>query len=299
MNLTPLQNRAVKEIVYYVRQNQMQSGQHLPELEVSKVLNISRTPIKFALQYLTSKGMFIHDKNRGFFLAASNDHYAEIANEIDLSTDDPLYVEIARRRLKRELPDKFTETDLIRLLGTSRNNLKTVLIRIQQEGWIEQCAGQGWQFLPIIDSAQAYEESYMYRAIIEPAGILMPTFMIDYEALELCKKKQLDIINGHYLTMTPSELFESNAQFHELLAEFSGNRFHYQNIKRINQLRRLVEYHQAMDRKPRKGQAEEHLEIIQNLEKGDRLKAADLLRQHLEQARRVKSIEKIFETEKS
>ena len=94
--------------------------------------------------------------------------------------------------------------------------------------------------------------------------------------------------------MTPSELFENNAQFHEMLAEFSGNRFHYQNIKRINQLRRLVEYHQVIDRHPRKAQAEEHLQIIQYLEKGDRLKAADILRQHLEQARRVKINEKNF-----
>lgn len=238
--------------------------------------------------------MFIHDKNRGFFLAESDNYYADIANEIDKSVDDPLYIEIARRRLRKELPDKFTETDFIRLFNTSRSTLKNVLIRIQQEGWIEQCAGQGWCFLPLIDSVQAYEESYAYRAITEPAGILMPTFMIDYEVLELCKQKQLFIIDGNYLTMTPSELFENNAQFHEMLAEFSGNRFHYQNIKRINQLRRLVEYHQVVDRHPRKAQAEEHLQIIQYLEKGDRLKAADILRQHLEQARRVKINEKNF-----
>ncbi|HBU89146.1 MAG TPA: transcriptional regulator, partial [Acinetobacter sp.] len=48
------------------------------------------------------------------------------------------------------------------------------------------------------------------------------------------------------------------------------------------------------DRHPRKAQAEEHLQIIQYLEKGDRLKAADILRQHLEQARRVKINEKNF-----
>lgn len=297
MKLTPLQNRAVKEIVYYVRQNQMQSGQHLTELELSNALNISRTPIKFALKYLAAKGMLVHDKNRGFFLAPSDNNYVTIAKEIDKVPEDPLYTEIAKKRLKNELPNKFTETDFIRLFKTSRNTLKNVLIRIQQEGWIEACAGQGWQFLPIIDSVQAYEESYIYRAIMEPAGILMPTFMIDYDALERCKQKQLFIIDGNYLTMTPSELFENNAEFHELLAEFSGNRFHYQNIKRINQLRRLVEYHQANDRLPRKGQAEEHLQIINYLEKGDRLKAADLLRQHLEQARRSKTIEKLFENQ--
>jgi len=69
-------------------------------------------------------------------------------------------------------------------------------------------------------------------------------------------------------TMTPIELFESNSRFHETLAKWSNNRFILQSIKRVNQLRRLVEYQQAStNRKPRQTQAHEHLEILDALSK--------------------------------
>jgi len=52
--------------------------------------------------------------------------------------------------------------------------------------------------------------------------------------------------------MTAIELFESNSLFHETLAKWSGNRFIVQSVRRLDQLRRLVEYRQARSRKPRR-----------------------------------------------
>jgi DNA-binding GntR family transcriptional regulator len=45
---------------------------------------------------------------------------------------------------------------------------------------------------------------------------------------------------------------------------------------------------QAENRLPRKGQAEEHLAILEALTKGDFLRAATLMRDHLEGAKRQK-----------
>ncbi|WXF88072.1 GntR family transcriptional regulator [Pseudomonas syringae pv. atrofaciens] len=210
-------------------------------------------------------------------------------------TDDPLYLKFAELRLSRQLPELFTEIEFMRQFDVSRAALRAVLSRIQQEGWVEQRAGQGWRLLPMIDSVEAYEESYSFRATIEPSGILSPTFQIDRETLAACRRQQEFIANGGYLTMTPQELFEANSQFHETLAASSGNRFLQQTVRRLDQLRRLVEYRQASARTPRKGQAEEHLAILDCLERGDRLAAADQMRRHLEQARRHKVDPALFE----
>ncbi len=295
MNLTPLQARVARDIVAYVREEQLAAGHHVSELGLAKALKTSRTPIKIALNYLAERGMLSQDRNRGFFLAKPYDDLADIAQDLSVSIDDPIYQQIAVMRLNGQIPEQFAETDLMRLFNISRYMLRGVLMRIQQEGWIEQRAGQGWQFLPMIDSVEAYEESYSFRAIIEPAGLLAPTFMVDTEALARCKKQQQFIADGGYLTMTPQELFESNAQFHETLASFSGNRFHVQTVRRLDQLRRLVEYRQASKRAPRREQAVEHLAILACLEKGDRLAAADHMRKHLEQARRHKVAAELFE----
>ena len=66
MNLTPLQARVARDIVAYVRQEQLAAGHHVSELGLAKALKTSRTPIKIALNYLAERGMLSQDRNRGF-----------------------------------------------------------------------------------------------------------------------------------------------------------------------------------------------------------------------------------------
>jgi len=97
------------------------------------------------------------------------------------------------------------------------------------------------------------------------------------------------------MTMTPRELFEANSDFHETLAACSGNRFLLQTVRRLNQLRRLVEYRQAQEkRSQRRHHAEEHLEILELLLAGERPAAADKLRLHLERATSDKGQSEFF-----
>ncbi|MCV4286698.1 GntR family transcriptional regulator [Pseudomonas capsici] len=295
MPLSPLQARIARDIVSHVRRERFAVGHHLVESQLATTLNVSRTPVKFAMGHLVEKGMLTYEQNRGYFLARSSDDLVDLASEIMESSDDPLYLKFAELRLRRQLPELFTEIEFMRQFDVSRAALRAVLSRIQQEGWIEQRTGQGWRFLPMIDSVEAYEESYSFRATVEPSGLLSPTFQIDREALVTCRKQQEFIANGGYLTMTPQELFEANSLFHETLAACSGNRFLHQTVRRLDQLRRLVEYRQASTRAPRQGQAQEHLAILECLERGDRLAAADQMRKHLEQARRKKVDPTLFE----
>ena len=140
----------------------------------------------------------------------------------------------------------------------------------------------------MIDSAEAYEESYVFRTALEPTGLLASGFIADPAELSAVRRQQELIANTGWKTMTPIELFESNSQFHETLAKWSGNRFILQAVRRTDQLRRLVEYRQARSREPRQTQAKEHLEILDAIAAHDALKAASLMRAHLEGARRGK-----------
>jgi len=119
-------------------------------------------------------------------------------------------------------------------------------------------------------------------------GLLASGFIADPAELSAVRRQQELIANTGWKTMTPIELFESNSQFHETLAKWSGNRFILQAVRRTDQLRRLVEYRQARSREPRQTQAKEHLEILDAIAAHDALKAASLMRAHLEGARRGK-----------
>jgi DNA-binding GntR family transcriptional regulator len=294
MPLTYLETRVLQAIVDYVRRKNLPVGFHLAEQHLSKVIGTSRFPVNAALSHLANLKVVRYERNRGFFLAVQTSSLLEVAQRLSAAGEDPLYLKIAEYRLKAKLPDIVLETDLIRLFKVPRNTIRKTLSRIQQEGWIERRHGRGWIFLPMIDSEEAYEDAYVFRLSIEPAGLLSPKFKPNLPALEECRKEQEFIARNGYQSMTPIELFEVNARFHETLAACSGNPFILQAIRRLDQLRRLVEYMQYRQRPPRKAHAEEHLAILDSIVRGDCLSAAARLREHLDKARREKVSADIF-----
>ena len=289
LDLTPLQLHVAREILAYARRQDLKAGEHVSESQIASQIGTSRSPVNVALRHLVELGVVAHDLNRGFFLRRDAISFGDIARQIAKVPDDPLYLQVAEDRLSGRLPETVTEADLMRAYGASRAAVRKVLSRIQQEGWVEKAIGHGWRFQPMIDSLEAYEESYVYRASIEPAGLLGAGFQPNATELQSLRRQQELIVGGGYQAMTPIELFESNSVFHETLARWSGNRFILQGVRRTNQLRRLIEYRQAVrERAQRKDAAEEHLAVLAAITKGDLLQAASLMRAHLETARRVK-----------
>ncbi len=286
-SLTPLQQRVVREIVALVRRDNRRAGEHLPEVQIAQHLGTSRTPVQSALRHLARLGVLQQDVNRGFFLTYdAKDWNGAVASL--LTSDDPLYLRIADDRQSGTLPEEVTEAELMRRYGVARSTLRKTLSRISEEGWIEQSMGHGWRFLSMIDSAEAYEESYLFRQSIEPGALLGPSFVAVPAELKALRHEQTRIVEGGFQTMTPIELFESNSRFHETLAEWGHNRFVLQSVRRINQLRRLIEYRQASQRVARQTQASEHLAILAAIEQHDFALAASLMRSHLDGARRGK-----------
>lgn len=288
LELTPLQTRVAREIVAYARRENLKAGARIAESVLAEQIGTSRSPVNVALRHLAEVGMLSHDLNRGYFLNKDALSFGELAERFSAEPDDPVYLRIADDRLSRRLPDLVNEVDLMRLYDVSRSALRHVLSRIQQEGWVEKSVGHGWSFQPMIDSAEAYEESYVFRIAIEPTGLMATGFKVDRVELAALRRQQELIASTGWETMTAIELFESNSQFHETLAKWSGNRFILQAVRRTDQLRRLVEYRQARSRRPRQTQAREHLEILDAIAANDALRAATLMRAHLDGARRGK-----------
>lgn len=280
--------RLAREIVNQVRLADLPAGHHLTELALARSLGTSRSPVKVALAHLADLAVVTHDPNRGYFLATPARELGDLAGRLAPVADGGLFERIADGRLTGALPDVVSEAELMRRYGQSRSAVRKVLERILQEGWVERRPGHGWEFQPIIDSVRAYQESYLFRQAIEPAGILSPTFEPDPEHMAACRRLQERIRDGGHRTMTVVELFEGHAGFHETIADWSGNRFIAQSVRRLNQLRRLVEYRQGADRARVHAQAVEHLEILGLLEQGERDRAADLMRRHIAGAGRRK-----------
>lgn len=284
MALTILENRLVKEIVSHVRRKEMAPGARLSELRLAKMLGTARTPIQGALAYLKKRGIVRHKHNHGYFLTVPASGLRDFANELAITTEDPVYQKILEYRLGTKPPEVVTESELVRMIGYPRGRIRRALARISQEGWIERRPSQGWRFLPIIDSDEALKESYEMRLLIEPQGILSPMFKPNRDVIEEYREKKRRKPGGVYNGMTVMEIHDASAEFHETLAGWSGNRFLLQTVRRLNQLRRLVAYTRLQERMKEgvfHDRFEEHMAILDKIAENDLLSAAMLLRQHL------------------
>jgi DNA-binding GntR family transcriptional regulator len=275
-------------IIEHIRQNDLPKGHHLPAQELADLFKVSRAPVNAALKLLLDTGIVFAIQNRGHFVEKSAEKLRELGGwAVDEEADDA-YFAIAEDRLAGRLPERVSENELMRQYGVSRGRLRSILARGADEGWIARLPGHGWEFLSILTSAQGYEQAYRFRADIETAAVLLPTFQVDAAAFSAARSEQKAMLDGDIFRLSRTQLFKSNSEFHEMLVTCSGNQFFADALKRVNRLRRLMEYRITVDRTRLIRQSREHLKLLDLLESGDFQGASTFLRKHILSAWEVK-----------
>lgn len=283
--MSALQSRATQQILNHAIANRLAIGHHITQASVQQLCGTSRAPVRAALQQLRDLGVVQLNPNKGFTLLKEGKALEAALQSLHPDDDETAYQEIASERTAGKLFAIVSETELMRRFDLSRSRLRRVLDRIAREGWIERRPGNGWRFLPLIDSARAYAESFEIRQALEPAGILSIFFQPDREILKALLDRQNAILQGFF---NASEVFEANAELHEQIARMSNNRFLVQIIAHQNHLRRLLEYKLSVDTERARRMCEEHIEFLDFLLNDDRQNAAESLARHLDDARRAK-----------
>lgn len=274
-----------------IRDRTLVPGQHLPSQALADDFRLSRAPVTAALKELERQGIVRAEPNRGYFL--SEDASTRVADRkpapAEPDADDAVYLRIAEDRLSGRLPDRISEAELMRLYDVPRVRLAKILFRVAEEGWAERLPGNGWAFSPMLTSREAYEHSYQFRAAIESEALRAPTFRSDEAAFAAARVEQAFILDEGHRTLSRTELFRANSAFHEMLVGCSGNEFFLDALRRVNRVRRLIEYRVTLDRSRLPLQSREHLMILDLLGAGQREAAAVYLRQHVLGAGAIKS----------
>jgi DNA-binding GntR family transcriptional regulator len=201
---------------------------------------------------------------------------------------ESLYFRIGEDRLTGRLPQRFTETELMRRYKVTRAQVGRLLRRMSHEGWVERLPGQGWEFQPIFDSPKIYEQGYRFRELIEEAALLEPGYHLDSQTIARLRAKQKAMLEGGLLRYSRAETFETSASFHEAIVAGSGNAFLIDTIRRINRLRRLLDYRTQFDRARLVQQCREHLTLLDLIEARNFGRAAEFLKHHIDVARQLK-----------
>jgi len=273
-------------MVEHLRELNLEPGAHITEQALADHFQVSRTPIRMALASLAEAGAVQHHPNRGFFLAQPGGALA--ATEVPVADDDKLYYRIAEDRLAGRIAERFTESQLIRKYRVTRQRMAATLSRMAHEGWLERLPGHGWAFQAMLDSVKGYEEAYRFRAIIEPAALRQPGYHLPPEAIQRLRHLQTELLN-HNDRFSDVEAFEIGSKFHETIVGGSGNALLLDALRRVNSLRRLLEYRAKRDRSKLAGQHRDHLKILDLIEARELERAARLMERHLGGAGRMKA----------
>lgn len=276
-------------VINLIKDQNLDVGAHLTEQWVADSLDVSRTPARRALSFLVEIGLVERTPRRGFHLAMPAAELARIALAPDGDQDEQLYFRIIDDHLGGRFTEDFTTTQLCQRYGLTTRQANLVLARMESEDLIRRRAARGWEFVRTLSTKEAHDQSYRFRLIIEPAGLREPGFHIDEDQFALHRRQQESLLHGNILLISRSELFRYNAGFHEMLAECSGNAYLADAVRRVNRMRRMIEYNHQADRSRIVVQAREHLRLLDLLESGDNEQAAEFMYTHLDIVREMKT----------
>jgi DNA-binding GntR family transcriptional regulator len=263
-------------------------GYHLVELYLCRMFDVSRTPVRGALRLLAEQGAVEARANRGYVLrepviSAPDSEPVSLEEEADRR----LFVEIAKARNAGRLPDQCSQQEIVRILGVKLATVVRVMRQLQELGLVERKPGNGWSFALPINSGRARQESYAFRALIEPAGLVESTFELDRDWMERSRARHLAFRKRKWRDTLAVEFFEINSDFHEQLARCSGNRYILDSVQRQNRLRSFLNIQWVNGVERVVDSIDEHLEILDILDAGDNARACQLLKEHLVYARDV------------
>jgi DNA-binding GntR family transcriptional regulator len=282
MPASSLALRIANEIKELIRSGRIPVGGHLSTQRLADQFGVSRSPVREAMLVLANQRILEQHANRGFFARPISGNRARKTDDVaELPKGSSEYERLADDWLADRIPSETTEQFLRQRYDLTKAQLAEVLLRAVREGWAERKAGYGWRFLPVAKTAEAFEQIYRFRMLIEPAAMLEPTFRIDRDVLAEQRRIQEGMLSSDIANLPAERLLHNGSLFHEELIKLSGNPFFHRALVQVNRMRRLLEYRSRVDRARVRMQCTDHLEILSLLEKGNVFDASYLMRQHL------------------
>jgi DNA-binding GntR family transcriptional regulator len=283
-----LQREIAAGILDMIRKGDVAPETRLREVELAERLHVSRTPVRAALRLLARRGLVRQGERRGYFVREPNKAASKSALRNAPADTDLLFIAITRDRRTGRLAEEVSERDLMRRYKATRSTVQRVLAKLAEVAAVQRKPGHGWRFQPTLVDAQAREESYRLRMIIEPAALLEPGFRLSAEWIEDMRRRHVEMLAKPWSATSSIALYEMNAAFHEGLAAASGNRYLLAIMQQQNRLRRFANYDWTFGQERVAVSCREHLAILERLEAGDRQGAARLLLEHLDSTSKLR-----------
>lgn len=277
---TPLVLGLAARIRDLIQAGEFAEGTKLAAQSLADHFQVSRSPVREALALLAQQGLIEQIPNRGFSVKALPPEILERTELLPRGASHAYY-QLAEDWLSDRIPADVTEQMLRDRYHLTRGQVADMLLTAMREGWAERKQGYGWRLLPVAKTPESFEQIFRFRMIIEPAGMLEPTFQADPQVLSDLRRVQERMLDSDIDRLPAERLLEAGSTFHEELLRLSGNPFLHLSLIRVNRMRRLLEYRTTIDRARLTVQCTDHLRILDSLEQGEVHHASALMLRHL------------------
>lgn len=277
-----------KKILNIAQKRGMVRGDHLPEQLFATLCDVSRTPVRQAFQLLASCGVLQRDQAGRYRLLADPASTARLDETEPPTEDDDTRASILRDLVAGRLGEAQTVANLQRRYGVPRLAIQNALQKLAETQLVERGAGQHWRLKQFAVNAESIAKSYEFRLVMEPQALILPDFRCEPAAL-LALRHSMRTLQTMAEDQFDRRLFyRTDMDFHILLARSCGNPFLTEAL--INHHTRRFALpdtaHTGTFRLMRAN--EEHIQILEQVERGQMVLAADLMRVHIQQSQAIR-----------
>lgn len=284
---TPLQRNLARNILDLLRDRGAEPGERLSRPALAEALGVSRTPVNGAIALLEELGA-VRTEGRSVRLRSLDLDPGLLAPGGEENGVARLLVAIARGRADGTVDDEVSERQLAQQFGASRSVVAQALAQLADAGVAMRNRGHGWRFTAGFASPAERAASYRFRMLVEPAALLEPGFALPQGFAAQMQREHQRFLDRAWRDDHAVAFFQINAEFHNGLAEASGNRFIAAAVAQQNRMRMLSNYSWRVGPERVVVSVREHLTILETLLAGDRERAALQMRLHLADAMALK-----------
>lgn len=277
--ITKLQQQLLTKVIEQIKAEQLEAGSSLNESSLAQQFEVSRTPMRAVLNHMAELGLVKAVAYKGFVLQRDAD---AIETRAHTSNDlETLYLRILIDLFFAQLDNSFSEAELQQRYNVNRGEVQSALRLLESDAILRRAPGYKWHLNGVLNTLERHTESYRCRLIFEPAGLLEPSWHLDQASLEACRDRHLAAISSPD-NVSASELFTLSAEFHELLAACSGNRFLLSNMQQHNRMRKATDLVSMHIQSSVSKSCQRRLDILDLLLQGHNQAAVEKLTQLLE-----------------
>jgi DNA-binding GntR family transcriptional regulator len=191
-----------------------------------------------------------------------------------------VYTGVKEKIISGEYPPggSISEKDVIADFNVSRTPIREALSLLEQEGWIRPVPRKGYAVTDI--TFEEIKDLFQIRYELEPVFLNVAFNFFEREKLERLRERILSLIEAQDI----GALAEVDREFHLYLIKSTYNRFAIKIMDSINDHINRTRYLTFRDRDETLNSAAEHIKIINAILDGDKQRALETLKAHIDRS---------------